>query len=50
MISLLQAEAVRKLESAGWAIVEPSNKRAIGGPVMMKREIEGNMSHMLIMP
>jgi hypothetical protein len=50
MVSLLQAEAVRKLEDAGWAIVEPTNKRATGGPVMMKRIIAGDVSHILVMP
>ena len=28
MVSLLQADAVRKFENAGWAIVESTNKRA----------------------
>jgi hypothetical protein len=50
MVSLLQADAVRKLEDVGWAIVEPTNKHAIGGPVMMKRVIDGNVSHILVMP
>jgi hypothetical protein len=50
MVSLAQAEAVRKLEAAGWLIVEPSNKCATGGPVMMKRTFNGNVSHILVMP
>lgn len=50
MVSLAQAEAVQKLEAAGWLIVEPSIKRAIGGPVMMKRALNGDVSHILVMP
>ena len=50
MVSLAQAEAVQKLEAAGWLIVEPSNKRAIGGAVMMKRVLNGDVSHILVMP
>ena len=50
MVSLSQADAVRKFEDAGWAIVEPTNKRATGGSVMMKRTIDGNVSHILVMP
>ena len=50
MVSLAQAEAVQKLEAVGWRIVEPSNKRATGGPVMMKRVFDGDVSHILVMP
>ena len=42
MVSLAQAQAVQKLEAEGWMIVEPSNKRAKGGPVMMMRRLDGD--------
>jgi hypothetical protein len=38
MVSLAQAQAVQKFEAEGWRIVQPSRKRAKGGPVMMKRQ------------
>jgi hypothetical protein len=50
MVSLAQAQAVQKLEALGWMIVEPSNKRAKGGPVMMMRRLEGDAVHILVMP
>jgi hypothetical protein len=50
MVSLVQAQAVRKLEAAGWVIVEPSNKCATGGPVMMMRMFDGYVNHILVMP
>jgi hypothetical protein len=50
MVSLVQAQAVQKLETEGWAIVEPTDKRAIGGPVMMKRMLDGHVIHTLVMP
>ena len=50
MVSLVQAQAVRRLEAAGWVIVEPSNKYATGGPVMMMRTFDGDVSHILVMP
>ena len=50
MVSLAQAQAVQKLEAEGWMIVEPSNKRAKGGPVMMMRRLDGDAVHILVMP
>ena len=50
MVSLAQAEAVRELEAEGWAIVEPSNRHAAGGRVMLSRTIDGQVRHMLLMP
>ena len=50
MVSLAQAQAVQKLEAEGWMIVEPSSKRAKGGPVMMMRRLEGDAVHILVMP
>ena len=50
MVSLAQAQAVQKLEAEGWMIVEPSNKRAMGGPVMMRRWLDGDVVHILVMP
>jgi hypothetical protein len=50
MVSLVQAQAVQKLEAEGWVIVEPSGKRAIGGPVMMMRMLDGHVIHILVMP
>jgi hypothetical protein len=50
MVSLVQAQAVQKLESDGWVIVEPSDKRTVGGPVMMTRMVDGHVIHILVMP
>ncbi len=50
MVSLAQAQAVQKLEAEGWVIVERSSKRALGGPVMMKRQSDGAVIHILVMP
>jgi hypothetical protein len=50
MVSLAQAQAVQKLEAEGWVIVEPSDKRALGGPVMMMRMLDGQLVHILVMP
>jgi hypothetical protein len=50
MVSLAQAQAVQKLEAEGWMMVEPSNKRAKGGRVMMMRRLEGDAVHILVMP
>ena len=50
MVSLVQAQAVQKLEAEGWAIVEPTDRRAIGGPVMMKHMLDGHVIHALVMP
>jgi hypothetical protein len=50
MVSLAQAQAVQKLEAEGWMIVEPSNKRAMGGPVMMRRRLDGDVVNILVMP
>jgi hypothetical protein len=50
MVSLVQAQTVRKLEAEGWRIVEPSSKQAKGGPIMMKRRSDGDVIHILIMP
>jgi hypothetical protein len=50
MVSLAQAQAVQKFEAEGWRIVQPSRKRAKGGPVMMKRQSDDEASHILIMP
>jgi len=49
MVSLAQAQAVQKFEAEGW-IVQPSRKQAKGGPVMMKRQTDADVSHILIMP
>jgi hypothetical protein len=50
MVSLVQAKAVQKLEAEGWVIVEPTDKRAIGGSVMMMRMLDGHVIHTLVMP
>lgn len=51
MVSLLQAQVVQKLEAEGWVIVEPSGKkRAMGGPIMMMRMLDGHVTHILVMP
>jgi hypothetical protein len=50
MVSLAQAQAVQKLEANGWVVVEPTGKRAIGGPVMMTRMVGDHVIHTLIMP
>ena len=50
MVSLAQAQAVRQLEAEGWMIVEPSTKQAKGGPILMKRQSDGDLIHILVMP
>ena len=40
----------RELEAADWMIVEPSAKQANGGPILMKRQSDGDLSHILVMP
>ena len=50
MVSLAQAQAVQKLEADGWTIVEPSHKQPTGGPAMMKRQSDGDVVHILVMP
>ena len=50
MVSLAQAQVVQKFEAEGWRIVQPSRKQVKGGPVMMKRESDDDVSHILIMP
>ena len=50
MVSLARAQAVRELEAADWMIVEPSAKQANGGPILMKRQSDGDLSHILVMP
>jgi hypothetical protein len=50
MVSLAQGQAVQKLEADGWTTVEPSHKQATGAPVMMKRQSDGNVAHILVMP
>jgi hypothetical protein len=50
MVSLVQAQAVQKLEAEGWMIVEPTGKAATGGPVMMRRTSDGHEIHTLVMP
>jgi hypothetical protein len=50
MVSLLQAQAVQKLEVEGWVIVEPSDKHAVGGPVMMMRILDAHVIHIFVMP
>jgi hypothetical protein len=50
MVSLVQAQTVRKLEAEGWRIVEPSSKQVKGGPIMLKRRSDGDVIHILIMP
>jgi len=31
-------------------IVEPSSKQAKGGPILIKRQSDGDLSHILVMP
>ena len=50
MVSLAQAQAVRQLEAEGGIIVEPSSKQAKGGPILMKRQSDGDLIHILFMP
>jgi len=50
MVSLVQTQAVQKLQAEGWAIVEPTDKRGMGGPVMMMRMSDGHVIHTLVMP
>jgi hypothetical protein len=50
MVSLSQAQTVQALKAEGWRIVEPKSVRAKGGSVMMKRQLDGDVSHILIMP
>jgi hypothetical protein len=50
MVSLVQAQAVQKLQAEGWAIVEPTDKHSKGGLVMMTRTSDGHADHVLVMP
>jgi hypothetical protein len=50
MVSLMQAQTVQQLQVEGWSIVEPSHRRAAGGPVMMTRKSEGRTIYVFVMP
>lgn len=50
MVSLTQAQSIANLEADGWTIVEPSSKQVKGGPILMKRQSDGHLSHILVMP
>jgi hypothetical protein len=50
MVSLTQAQSIADLEADGWMVVEPSSKQAKGGPILMKRQSDGRLSHILVTP